>query len=38
MLMLIFLTAIAATAIAGTIAALRNDGYRPVRTDYTRLP
>jgi hypothetical protein len=38
MFMVIFLTALAAVAVASTITALRNDGYHRLPTDPARLP
>ncbi|MCC2032538.1 hypothetical protein [Microbacterium allomyrinae] len=38
MFMVIVLTLLAAVAIAATIAALRNDGYRRTPTDWSRVP
>jgi hypothetical protein len=38
MLLIIALTALAAIAVASTVAALTNDGYRQIPTDRTRLP
>jgi len=38
MFMVILLTALSAVAIASTIAALHNDGYRRTPTDWSRLP
>ncbi|KJL40519.1 hypothetical protein JOD63_003124 [Microbacterium terrae] len=38
MFMVIVLAALSVVAVASTIAALRNDGYRQIPTDRTRLP
>jgi hypothetical protein len=38
MLMIIVLAALAAYAVGASVVALTNDGYHPVRTDYSRLP
>lgn len=38
MFIVLALTALAAFAVASTVAALTNDGYRQVPTDRTRLP
>lgn len=38
MFIMIVLTALSVVAIASTISSLRNDGYRRVPTDWTRLP
>ncbi len=37
MLMIIVFSALAAYGLGASIVALRNDGFRRVRTDYTRL-
>jgi hypothetical protein len=38
MFIVILLAALSAVAFGSTIAAVRNDGYRPTPTDWTRLP
>jgi hypothetical protein len=38
MFMLIVLAALSILAIGWTVVALVGDGYRPVRTDWSRLP
>ncbi|WP_281422066.1 hypothetical protein [Microbacterium flavescens] len=38
MFMVILLAALSAVAIASSITALRNDGYRRTPTDWSRLP
>ena len=38
MLIILVLAALALCAIAASIAALRNDGYRRIPTDWARLP
>jgi hypothetical protein len=38
MFMVILLAALSILAIAATIVALSTDGYRPVPTDWSRLP
>lgn len=38
MLILIALTVLAAFAVASTVTALTNDGYRQIPTDRSRLP
>jgi hypothetical protein len=38
MFMVILIAALSTAAIASTIAALRNDGYRRIPTDWSRLP
>jgi hypothetical protein len=38
MFMLIVLAALSVLAIGWTVVALIGDGYRPARTDWTRLP
>ncbi len=38
MFIVIVLAALSVVAIVSTIVTVRKDGYRPVRTDWTRLP
>ncbi|NII69229.1 hypothetical protein FHS08_001071 [Microbacterium ulmi] len=38
MIIVIVISALSVVAIASTISALRNDGYRRTPTDWTRLP
>ncbi|SDG54545.1 hypothetical protein SAMN04489810_0590 [Microbacterium pygmaeum] len=38
MMMILALAALAVFAIVSSVAALRNDGYRRIPTDRTRLP
>lgn len=38
MLMLVLLGALSALAVVGALVDVARDGYRPVRTDRTRLP